>query len=251
MSEGMDYSLYEIGVRRAVPPHRWRVYAGYFSGCAHVLDVGCGQGAFLEALRAQGISAVGVERNHSLCQKTSSSGLDVVEADAVEHLSRNVAAYDGIFCHHVIEHMRFEELCRLTHVAHGALRPGGRLVVVTPNPESITAQLSTFWQDPEHVRFYHHRLLCSLLCQGGFEINECAVHWYDYPTSRRVNSRPTRNCLAYVAGAVRLCSWPVRKALGVQRLERKIAVIESSIGSEMSPEILIVAAKKPEKQGCA
>jgi hypothetical protein len=40
-----------------------------------------------------------------------------------------------------------------------AVEPGGTVVLVFPDPESIRSQLLGFWRDPEHVRFYHPDLI--------------------------------------------------------------------------------------------
>ena len=40
-----------------------REYIGFFRDCRKVLDAGCGTGIFLELLRAEKITALGIDRN--------------------------------------------------------------------------------------------------------------------------------------------------------------------------------------------
>jgi len=61
---------------------------------------------------------------------------------------------DGIFAAHLIEHLSPDAVIALVRAARDALCPEGRLLLVTPNPHSISMQLQEFWIDLQHVRFY-------------------------------------------------------------------------------------------------
>jgi O-antigen chain-terminating methyltransferase len=160
MHPRFDYSHYEIGCR----DRQWNrallaEYLPHFTGCRRVLDLACGPGLFLELLAEQGISAVGVEHNTTVVEVVRSQGLEVVEQDVFSFLTQVRERYDGIFCSHFIEHLPFERVLDLIELIVPTLEPGGTLVLVFPNPESIRMQLFGFWRDPEHVRFYHPELI--------------------------------------------------------------------------------------------
>ncbi len=164
-----DYSLYEFLQRdepllmRMQAPH-----ARLFSGCRNVLDVGCGAGLFLQLLAEDGIPASGVERNAAIAEYGRATGLHITTADALDFLDQN-DGYDGIYCSHFVEHLPMEALERLMQGLANALLPGGVLVLVFPDPESIRSQLLGFWRDPEHVRFYHPELVETLAIVHGLE----------------------------------------------------------------------------------
>jgi O-antigen chain-terminating methyltransferase len=51
---------------------------------------------------------------------------------------------------HVIEHLDTEELLALLQAARGALRPGGCLLLETPNPTNLVMAACDFYNDPTH-----------------------------------------------------------------------------------------------------
>ena len=86
MSGDYTYNDYEHWMREAdrasIQSHQAQ-YAAQFDGCSNVLDIGCGEGLFLELLERAGISAVGVDREPRIVERAKASGRDVKVADAV------------------------------------------------------------------------------------------------------------------------------------------------------------------------
>ena len=166
-----DYSTYEFCQR----DHPLLVAmqapdVAHFAGCETVLDLGCGAGIFLDCLRAQGITGLGVERDPRIAEYGRGMGLDIITDDALKFLARDTRQFDGIYCSHFVEHLPFDMLQVLFEGLADRLRPGGVLVLVFPDPESIRSQLLGFWRDPEHVRFYHPDLVTALANSVGLEL---------------------------------------------------------------------------------
>ncbi|MEZ4861311.1 MAG: class I SAM-dependent methyltransferase [Caldilineaceae bacterium] len=145
---------------------RW--YLPYFERFPTVLDIGCGHGEFLQLLRAAGHEAVGIDIDPAMVAACTERGLTAYEADALAWLRTQPARFDAIFSSNVIEHMDAATVQQLIHAAYQALRPGGMLLLGTPNPESAIVQLHEFWRDPTHVRLYHRQLLEFFLADAGF-----------------------------------------------------------------------------------
>lgn len=143
-------------------------YVSYFAHCQHVLDVGCGEGQFIEALLAQGIKASGVDADAQMCRACRVKGLDIVEADLFHYLPQHKDGFDGILGSNVIEHFSMQDTLRFVGAAFDALRPGGILLLATPNPESLIVHLYEFWRDATHTRLYNRSLLEFLLLWTGF-----------------------------------------------------------------------------------
>lgn len=163
-----DYALYEFCLRdHPLLVEMQRQYLPHFHGCARVLDLGCGAGIFLEMLGDAGIAAIGVERSPAIGEYARGMGLAVETADALGFLRSGSRGFDGIYCSHFIEHLPFEAVRELVARMAGALNPGGVLLLVFPDPESIRSQLLGFWRDPEHVRFYHPELIELLGVSSG------------------------------------------------------------------------------------
>ena len=187
---GFDYALYEFGTR----DHGllWRMqeaYVRFFSGCKRVLDLGCGAGVFMGLLEAAEIPAAGVERNPAIANYARGLGFDVTEADALGFLERQSAAFDGIYCSHFVEHLPTEQVDHLLGALVRAVEPGGTVVLVFPDPESIRSQLLGFWRDPEHVRFYHPDLIELMARAHGLD---CVWHSHRDGPPREVVSFPVR-----------------------------------------------------------
>ncbi len=144
-------------------------YVEYFRGRRNVLDLGCGRGEFLGLLRNAGIPAVGVDSDPEAVRNCEDAGYDIRRYDIFEFLESH-HSFDGVMASHIIEHLDFPAAERLVGCCYRLLPPGGVMIVVTPNPENLTAITKTFWLDPTHVRPYPLELLVELLKSAGFEI---------------------------------------------------------------------------------
>lgn len=148
-------------------------YAPYFSG--PVLELACGRGEFLDVLRDAGVEARGVDLDEGMVAACVERGHDVELGDALAFLAESEAgSYGGVFAAHFVEHLQPDDVLALCRSARRALRPGGRLVLVTPNAASHSVMSYDFWRDPTHVRFYDPALLSFLCAQAGLEVEEAA-----------------------------------------------------------------------------
>ena len=141
----------------------------FFEGKSSVLDVGSGTGVFLDQLARRNIAGRGIDNNPASVRYASMLGLDVQLSDARAALSGSEASFDAIHCSHFVEHLPMDALTELLALITAALAPGGRLVLVFPDPESIRSQLLGFWRDPDHVRFYHPDIVETIALSLGLE----------------------------------------------------------------------------------
>ena len=117
------------------------------------LDVGCGNGGLLAALSSVGWRAEGVEPSAEAAEAARlSSGCRVRVGDILD-VELPQDAYGLVVLHHVVEHLP-EPNAVLTRL-RASLRPGGRLVLVWPNPHSLGARrLGSSWAGwdvPRHL----------------------------------------------------------------------------------------------------
>jgi SAM-dependent methyltransferase len=144
-------------------------YVPIFAGASDVIDLGCGRGEFLLALRAAGVSARGVDTNADMVAVARERGLDVTTADALGYVSGLAdESAGGIIATQVVEHLSAPYLLRLLDAAHRVLRPGAPIVLETINPACWYAFFSSYIRDLTHAHAVHPETLQYLLRASGF-----------------------------------------------------------------------------------
>lgn len=153
-----DFELLFRGDRSEIK-ERLRVYLPFVRPLldlypdALALDVGCGRGEWLETLRDQGFKVLGVDLDEGMLEDCQALQLEVRHEDALSVLrSMNDESASLVSAFHLVEHIAFDDLRSLVEQAHRVLRPGGLLIMETPNPENLTMAASRFYLDPTHTR---------------------------------------------------------------------------------------------------
>lgn len=118
---------------------------------APILDIGCGRGEWLALLQEQGFAAQGVDMNPAMVHLCRQRGQSATVADALSYLGQQPdASLGAITAFHVVEHLEFPTLYQLLAECLRALRPGGLLILETPNPENLLVGAHTFYHDFSH-----------------------------------------------------------------------------------------------------
>lgn len=125
-----------------------------FGQGATVVDVGFGQGYFLEAAHEAGRTGIGVDRDPGLVQAARDRGLEAHCADVRNLPDLLVRRIDGFVAQHLIEHLTPSEARSLLADMARLVRKGGTAVLVTPNYRDWRVASEWFWNDPTHVRPY-------------------------------------------------------------------------------------------------
>ncbi len=141
-----------------------------FAGTVHeILDLGCGRGEFLEAARAAGLNARGIELSEECVALCRGKGLAAEQADLFAHLSETPdRSLGGIYCSQVVEHLPPERLPVLVRLMGAKVRQGGLVAIETPNPECLAIFGTYFYIDPTHTRPVPPALLRFYLEEAGF-----------------------------------------------------------------------------------
>jgi O-antigen chain-terminating methyltransferase len=139
------------------------------SAVGPALDLGCGRGEWLTILREAGLEGYGVDCNAFAVEHCRARHLEVAEGDVLDHLEKcGDESLGAITAFHIVEHLPIESLLILLSHAVRVLRPGGVLVIETPNVANVTVGASTFHLDPTHVTALHPLLLEFLVRAHGF-----------------------------------------------------------------------------------
>jgi len=138
-----------------------------------LLDYGCGTGHFLAQAKSSGWQVTGLEPNPGARQDAATRvGQPILETSELATLPP--ASFDIVTLWHVLEHVHtlHETLTQLV----AALKPGGRLLIAVPNPDSLDAQ--HYRQDwaaydvPRHLYHFVPATMRRLLAGHGLRITQ-------------------------------------------------------------------------------
>jgi SAM-dependent methyltransferase len=135
-----------------------------------ILDVGCGNGAALLAIRDVGFTHLtGVEIDPAAAERAIESGLDVHCGELLE-VDVPAASFDLVRMGHVIEHV-LDPMATLKR-AYRLLKPGGILMGETPNTDCFDCKLfKRYWgalHIPRHIFLFNDRNLRRALAASDF-----------------------------------------------------------------------------------
>jgi len=102
-------------------------------GPSRVLDVGCGSGVLLARMQALGWQVQGVETDPGAVAAARVRGVPV-QAGTLEQQAFPDGHFDAVHSAHVLEHV--PDPLALLRECHRVLKPGGTLVILTPNVAS-------------------------------------------------------------------------------------------------------------------
>ncbi len=146
-----------------------------------IVDLGCGNGEHLEALRARGHRGVGIDPDDEAIAVAKVKGLEVYKGVA-EELPAAIRGrkFGAVLMIHTLEHC--QGFRRALRSAVSLLTPGGWLVVETPNNDAIGLRRSGagwLWLDPpRHVNFFTEHSLSLACTRAGLSVTRVAYAGY-------------------------------------------------------------------------
>jgi SAM-dependent methyltransferase len=140
-----------------------------------VLDLGCGTGRFVAALRDAGCDAVGVEIAEAALERARAvaPGADLRLLAGDGSIPLEHGSVDLVWCSEVLEHVA--DGAHLLQEARRVLRPGGRILVTVPYHGRVQAAVigalrfdEHFDPQGQHLRFFTRASLRASLVAAGF-----------------------------------------------------------------------------------
>jgi 2-polyprenyl-3-methyl-5-hydroxy-6-metoxy-1,4-benzoquinol methylase len=159
--------LYLFPIRRGTVDDEVRYLPAVVQG--RLLDVGCGSGEWLMTMRQLGWQVEGIDFDSNAISVAKENGLEA-GIGSLEQQKFPASRFDAVTLNHVIEHvpdpvLTLTECCRI-------LRPGGRLVLCTPNGASLGHRLfKKNWrglEPPRHLHIFSTATAVRLLELSGF-----------------------------------------------------------------------------------
>jgi 2-polyprenyl-3-methyl-5-hydroxy-6-metoxy-1,4-benzoquinol methylase len=103
-----------------------------------VLDIGCGQGVFLEMMRDRGFEVCGVELGEESSRIARERGLNVITGD-LSSLDAEKESFDAVLMSHLMEHV--DDPVALLESVRDLLKPGGVVLISLPNYRCIERRI--------------------------------------------------------------------------------------------------------------
>ena len=150
-----------------------------------ILDLGCGNGAFTNALAEAGREVMGIDSSESgvAIARRMEGTAGFLRATIDSPLPRDLHGYfDAVVSVEVIEHLLLPR--DLFRRAREALAPGGELIISTPYHGywknlalAVLGKFDGHWhplRDHGHIKFFSVATLSQLFQEEGFRVKRCA-----------------------------------------------------------------------------
>ncbi len=158
---------------RLTPIHKerqqvWQMYLGGVKP-GRILDVGCGDGRRLAEMKKRGWDVLGLETNSAAAAVGRDTYGVSVLIGTLEALNLPSESFDAVIANHVIEHV-FDPISFLIQ-CYRVLKPGGRLVIITPNSEGLGHHCyKANWrglEPPRHLHIFSWKSLSQAAQKAG------------------------------------------------------------------------------------
>jgi 2-polyprenyl-3-methyl-5-hydroxy-6-metoxy-1,4-benzoquinol methylase len=171
----------QVSQREWMWARRMRRVEALAESSAGLLDVGCGTGVFLQVAQARGWNVTGTEISPYAVRTAKARGLSVIQGELWE-AGLPGDAFNVATCWHVIEHVLDPK--RLLAETHRILKPGGWLVLATPNLNDRIFRAAyrvarrrrprLYEPDEREIHLFHFtaRTLAAMAAAVGFEVLE-------------------------------------------------------------------------------
>lgn len=104
---------------------------------AAIVDLACGGGKLLYCFKKQGfINVSGVDISPDQVALSQQVTSDVTQGNILDYLQEHKGSFDLITGIDIIEHLYKNEVLNFLDLCQSALKPGGRLILQTPNADS-------------------------------------------------------------------------------------------------------------------
>ncbi len=137
-----------------------------------ILDLGCGSGDTLMLVKEVGWDVYGMDLDAQAITAAHKRGLRNVSRGSHKDMKKyQNNFFDVIRLYHVIEHI--DDPTEFFRLAYDKLRPGGELILGTPNGESIIAKIAKqYWYNldcPRHLFIFSPNTLTKLAAKAKFK----------------------------------------------------------------------------------
>lgn len=205
-----------------------------------LLDVGCGGGRFLNRMKKRGWQVEGIDFDAQAIEKATARYGIMGHVGDLMQCALPPDSFDAITMSQTIEHLHdpYGTLAESLRI----LKPGGLLVMTTPNVKSIGAgEFGAFWrgwEPPRHLHLFSVESLRLLAQRVGFEVIDARTYSAGSAVVYRVsrsNRQKQTGRLSWL-DELGLLAWGYRKELQEYRAQQS---------SPHTGQNVLIRARKP------
>lgn len=180
-----------------------------------IIDVGCARGFFLEVAKGAGYIVEGVDASKIITQDVRRKGYKV-HLGLFENIPLPSEKYDAVVLLQTIEHVW--DLQGFLRKAKKIIKPGGYLLVTTPDKNGFLGRLMGKWwftyHNWEHLYFFSPACLQAVLHRAGFVTEKLYTEHgrlltTDYVFSRLINNYYNHGLVTRILKRLRLLLSPI------------------------------------------
>ncbi len=153
-----QYSVYSEEIARAKLP-----------SSAHILEIGFGEGTFLDWARDQGFQCTGLEINPELVTAAQVRGHVVYQGNLGSAFPSDQGLFHAVVLFDVLEHICIEDILSLFDDLHRLLKPNGKIIARFPNGASPFGRAYQYG-DATHVTVLSGNSIAQIGLAAGFDI---------------------------------------------------------------------------------
>ncbi len=132
------------------------------------VDFGCGRGEFLDVLRNQGVSCLGIDLNEESAKIAIENGHTVIIGNAIKLIEeRKDSSISGLSMVMVSEHISFPMIFDSIFLFARKIAKGGPLLINTINPYCYE-RYGNFHLDPSHINYLPPEIYKLIMEMAGF-----------------------------------------------------------------------------------
>jgi 2-polyprenyl-3-methyl-5-hydroxy-6-metoxy-1,4-benzoquinol methylase len=155
------------------------------------VDIGSGPGFFSKLLKDKGWFVTAIDTDQENLKNASEYAIQTCQGDAIAVMAElQEDQFDLALALEIIEHMPLASGIRLLEGIHKVLKPGGNLLISTPNRYSPEGLAGYYWKelirqkkkwdawDNTHVYIYSSWELINILKRLGYAVDSLTGHHY-------------------------------------------------------------------------
>ncbi len=145
------------------------------------IEIGSGRGEFLEILKLNNITSLGLEPDSGMYEYSKSKGLDVVKSDVLSYLNTlEDNSISGVTAFQVIEHLPLDYFKKLLSELKRTIIKDGIVIFETINTAQVLPLCNNYFRDPTHQPPMHPDTVKFIIENSGLKVID-TIYSSSYP----------------------------------------------------------------------